>query len=198
VTGPRNGDLGGLDAPLRRLFERVAASASGAIPDLPPIGVALADLASDLDYMAGWAARLGDRNGNLPMHAPVRGPRLLLVHRLEGHMSAVHDHGTWVALSPVSGLETHRHYRRPADPAGQPEIDEVRSLGPADTATLLPPDDVHDHGHLAGHGSPAHVLVLLGDDQTVCERNEWDPATGRHRLLRPGDPGRWVSSDPWP
>lgn len=192
------GDLAGLDAPIRRLLERIAAPAAAAVPDLAAIGAALADLAADREYVGGWAARLGDRNGFLPMHVPPRGPRLVLVHRPDDHMSAVHDHGTWAALSPVSGLETHRHYRRPPRPDAPPEIVEVRSLEPADTATLVPPDDIHDHGHLAGHGTPAHVLVLLGDDQTRFERNEWDPATGRHRVLRIGDPGRWVSSDPWP
>lgn len=191
-------DLAGLDAPIRRLFERTAAAVAVDIPDLPGIGAALAELAADTDYLTRWAAQLGDRSGFLPMHVPPRGPRLILVRRSEDHMSAVHDHGTWVAMSPVSGLETHRHYRRPAGPDASPEIVEVRSLGPADAATLLPPDDVHDHGHLAGHGAPAHVLILLGDDQTRFERNEWDPVNGRHRILRPGDPGRWVSSDPWP
>ena len=192
------GDLAGLDAPIRRLFERTAAAAAAPIPDLPEIGAALAELAADTDCVARWAARLGDREGFLPMHVPPRGPRLILVHRSQDHMSAVHDHGTWVAMSPVSGLETHRHYQRPAGPDTRPELAEVRSLRPADAATLLPPDDVHDHGHLAGHGAPAHVLILLGDDQTRFERNEWDAVTGRHRILRPGDPGRWVSTEPWP
>ena len=45
---------------------------------------------------------------------------------------------------------------------------------------------------------PAHVLVLTGDDQRRFERNEWDPVTGRHRVLQAGDLGRWLASDPWP
>ena len=35
----------------------------------------------------------------------------MLVHRGDGQMSAIHDHGCWVALAPVTGVETHRHFR---------------------------------------------------------------------------------------
>ena len=66
------------------------------------------------------------------------------------------------------------------------------------SATLLPPDDLHDHGHLAGQGEPAHVLIMTGDDQSLFTRNEWDLATGRHRVLEPGDRGRWLATQPWP
>ncbi len=186
------------DEPVRRLLHRIAAPAALAIPDLASIGAALAELAADLDYVTTWVDRLGDRNGLLPVHAPGRGPRLTIVHRQEGRLSAVHDHGTWVAISPVSGLETHRRYRFTDGPVSRPEIAEVTALGPAQVATLLPPDDVHDHGHVAGHGRPAYVLILTGDDQTRFERNEWDAATGRHRVLPAGVIGRWLASDPWP
>ncbi len=194
-------ELGGpaaADEPVRRLLERIAAPAAGAVPDLPAIGAALADLALDVEYVSRWVARLGDRGGALRIHAPERGPRLAIVHREEGTMSAVHDHGTWVAACPISGLETHRRYRRPGGGASYLEIAEVEALGPAQAATLLPPDDIHDHGHLAGHGAPAYVLILTGDDQTRFERNEWDAVTGRHRVLRPGDGGRFLATDPWP
>ena len=26
-------------------------------------------------------------------------------------MGAIHDHGCWVALAPITGIETHRHFR---------------------------------------------------------------------------------------
>jgi predicted metal-dependent enzyme (double-stranded beta helix superfamily) len=186
------------DGPVRRLLERIAAPAALAVPDLFEIGAALAELAADLEYVTRWSERLGDRNGLLLIHAPARGPRLSIVHRQHGRLSAVHDHGTWVALSPVSGIETHRRYRLIDGPERRPEVVEVTTLGPAQTGTLLPPDDIHDHGHLAGHGVPAHVLVLTGDDQRRFERNEWDPVTGRHRVLPAGDLGRWLATDPWP
>jgi predicted metal-dependent enzyme (double-stranded beta helix superfamily) len=191
-------DPPGLDAPVRALFDRVAALSEGPKPDLAEIGAALVELAADVDYLTPWVQRLGGRSGALPIHDPARGPRLTLVHRSEGEMSAVHDHGTWVAISPIAGVETHRRWRvlRERDAAPRVEIAEDRALAQRDVATLLPPDDVHDHGHLAGRGPAAHVLILLGDRQTRFTRNEWDPATGRHRVLVPGDGGRWLASEP--
>ena len=188
-----------LDAPVRTLFERVAAAA-GPTPDLPTIGAALVDLARDLDYLRPWVERLGDRSGAIPIHDPAQGPRVTLVHRTEGQMSAVHDHGTWVAIAPITGLETHRRWRVHRRDGASPtiELEEQLDLTGGEVATLLPPDDVHDHGHLTGNGSPAHILVLLGDLQTRNTRNEWDLATGRHRVLVPGDGGRWIASEPFP
>ena len=166
---------------------------------MPAIGAALADLASDVDYLSQWISRLGDQSGGLAIHAPERGPRLMLVHRREGEMGAIHDHGTWVAISAILGLETHRRYRVVGDgTAARPEVVEVRGLKASDFATLLPPDDLHDHGHLAGRGAPAYVLIMTGDDQTRFTRNEWDAATGRHRILEPGDGGRFLASQPMP
>ena len=112
-------------------------------------------------------------------------------------MGAIHDHSTWVAISPIVGVETHRRYRVVGEgSATRPEVAEARDLRPTDVATLLPPDDLHDHGHMAGHGLPAHVLIMTGDDQSLFTRNEWDVATGRHRILEPGDRGRWLASQP--
>jgi len=194
------------DEPVRALFARIAGPAGRPTPDLAAIGAALIDLASDLDYLGPWVGRLGDIDGGLPIHAPARGPRLMIVHRSAGKMSAIHDHGTWVAISPIVGLETHRRWRvvgggagpdEPGEP-GRIELAEALALEPAHAATLLPPDDLHDHGHLAGSGRPAHVLILLGDDQTRYTRNEWDLATGRHRVLVPGDPGRWLAAEAMP
>ncbi len=188
-----------LDTPVRRLFERIASPAAAADPDLTVIGAALVELAADIDYLAPWVERLGDVSGALGIHVPARGPRLMIVHRNEGQMGAVHDHATWVAISPIVGLETHRRYRLVGEgSAGRPEVAEALALEPSHVATLLPPDDLHDHGHLAGHGAPAYVLIMTGDDQTRFTRNEWDLVTGRHRVLRPGDGGRWLASQPMP
>jgi hypothetical protein len=192
-------DLAALDAPVRALFERVGRLNEAPVPDLPALGAALVGFATDLDYLTPWVERLGDVNGALPIHAPARGPRLTLVHRRTGEMGAIHDHGTWIVVSPIVGLETHRRYRVTGEgAAARPEIAETLFLQPSNSATLLPPDDLHDHGHLAGHGVAAYVLIMAGDDQTVFTRNEWDAATGRHRFLLPGDGGRWLASQPMP
>ena len=194
-----------LDGPIRELFEAVAGVVGvGERPDaagLQTIGAALASLARRRDALAPWLDQLGQRSGSVPIHAPERGPRLMLVHRATGQMSAIHDHGTWVAISPVRGTETHRRWRRiDAVAAESPrvEIADDRTLRRTEVATLLPPDDVHDHGHLLGRGEAGHVLILLGDNQTQFTRNEWDAATGRHRVLQPGDGGRWLASEPFP
>jgi predicted metal-dependent enzyme (double-stranded beta helix superfamily) len=191
-----------LDSPVRALFERIAAPASLDEPDLEAIGAALVELAGDTDYMRRWTEKItgptGRGNGSLPIHAPERGPRLMIVHRPEGEMSAPHDHGTWVALAPIVGIETHRRYRSVGEDDAALELVESRALVPADVVKLLPPDDIHDHGHIAGRGNPAHVLIMTGDDQTRYTRNEWDLATGRRRVLHPGEAGRWLASEPMP
>ena len=186
------------DAPVRRLLDRIAVLAGSAGPsDLSEAALALAELAADLDYVGGWIRSLGDSSGLVGIHAPERGPRLMLAHRLDGRLSAVHDHGTWVAIAAVTGVETHRRYERGAA-ADFPRLSETAVLGPADVVTMLPPDDVHDHGHAVGSGAPAYVLILTGDDQRRYRRNEWATASGRHRVLQRGDLGRWTADEPWP
>jgi predicted metal-dependent enzyme (double-stranded beta helix superfamily) len=192
---------GAVDAPVRELLAAIAGPAARDVPDLPTIGAALATFARDTDYLARWVARIGPDGGGggLAIHAPERGPRLLLVHRPEGGMGPIHDHRVWVALATISGLETHRQYRRdPADDAALPTLAATDALAAGEVFTMLPPDDIHDHGHLTGHGRPAFILVMTGDDQRRFARNEWDLETGRHRVLRPGDGGRFLATDPWP
>ena len=129
---PRSGDLSSLDDPVRRLFERIAAPAARATPDLPAIAAALVDVAADLDYVGRWVHRLGDESGSLPIHAPARGPRLMIVHRREGQMGAIHDHRTWVAIAAIVGLETHRRWRVVDDVEPRVELAESLALGPAE------------------------------------------------------------------
>jgi hypothetical protein len=98
----------------------------------------------------------------------------------------------------VTGLETHRRYRRPVAPDDVPTLAEETLVAPRESVTLLPPDDIHDHGHVVGRGDPAYCLILTGDDQRRYERTEWDLETGRSRILRPGDGGRWLATEPVP
>jgi predicted metal-dependent enzyme (double-stranded beta helix superfamily) len=90
------------------MFEQIAGPAAASVPDLAAIGAALVELARDTDYLAAWVSRLDGDCQALPVHVPERGPRLMAVHRREGQMGAIHDHATWVAISPIIGLETHR------------------------------------------------------------------------------------------
>jgi len=54
----------------------------------------------------------------------------------------------------------------------------------------VPPQDVHNHGHVAGTGPAPYSLILLGDDMYLFEREEYDPDRGTWQALAPGDPGQ--------
>jgi hypothetical protein len=192
--------LDGLDAPVRRLFERVARALGGTTPDLSVIAGAMTELAADHDYLVHRIEAMGDATGSVGLHLPTRGPRLMLVHRREGQMGAIHDHGCWVGLAPVTGIETHRRFRRLADgdQLARLELIAEEAVGPGQAVTMLAPDDIHAHGHVAGSGEAAHVLIMTGDDQRRYRRTEWDTLTGRARVLEPGDGGRWLESEPFP
>lgn len=183
-----------LDAPVRTLFERLAPLAAEPAPDLGAIGGLLAALAEDREYLARHIDQLGDRSGAHRLVTPERGPRLMLVHRREGEMGAVHSHKVWVAIAPVTGIETHRLYRvaRPGEPPSI-ELAEERHVAPREVVTMLPPDDVHAHGHVRGIGDPAYILILTGDNQVQFEREQYDLRRGSVRLLPPGDAGDWLA-----
>ena len=73
----------------------------------------------------------------------------------------------------------------------------ARSTRSSIAATIVPPNDLHDHGHLVGQGDAAYVLIMTGDDQNRFVRQEWDLATGRHRVLPVGVRGRFLASEPF-
>jgi len=193
-------ELTTLDAPVRALYERVAQAIEGDAPDMPAIAAAMVALATDHDYLAPRVRSLGDRPGSVGLHVPARGPRLTLVHRGDGQMGAIHDHGCWVTLACITGIETHRHFRAAATSAQLASLELItdRAVGPGEAVTMLTGDDIHAHGHVAERGEAAYVLIMTGDDQRLYRRREWDTATGRVRVLEPGDGGRWLESDPFP
>ncbi len=197
---PVDPDLAHLDAPLRALFERVVVALAGDIPNLPAIAAAMIDLAADHDYIAPRVRAFGDGTGAVGLHVPARGPRLSLVHRGEAQMGAIHDHGCWVAIASITGIETHRHFRAAASDAQLARLELVtdRGVSPGEAVTMLAGDDIHAHGHVPGRGEAAYVLIMTGDDQRLYRRHEWDEATGRMRVLEPGDGGRWLASEPFP
>ncbi len=189
-----------LDAPVRALFERVAEAVDGDAPDMPAIAAAMIQLAADHDYLATRVRAFGDRPGAVGLHVPARGPRLSLVHRGEGQMGAIHDHGCWVSIACITGIETHRHFRADATGAQLARLELItdRGVAPGEAVTMLTGDDIHAHGHVSGRGEAAYVLIMTGDDQRLYRRREWDAATDRMRVLEPGDGGRWLESQPFP
>jgi predicted metal-dependent enzyme (double-stranded beta helix superfamily) len=157
------------------------------------VGRLLTELAADEEYFAPLIA--GMPPGTFGVHwliRPERGPRLVLVHRPDGVMACTHSHCCWVAIAPVRGVETHQRWDAVRHPGGRAELSLTgeRALRPGDVATLVPPDDVHNHGHVTGSGPSPYSLILLGDDMLVFEREEYNPELGTWRRLAPGDPGR--------
>lgn len=182
------------DPPVRAFLARVEELASGDAPDVGAIGRALAELATDEEYFAPLVSQLvPDELGVVGLHMPERGPRLFLFHRPRGVMSYVHSHGTWAAIAPVKGVETHRRFAlektSPPDRASIGVAEELRLL-PGNAATLVPPHDIHSHGHAGGDDELAYTLIMTGDDQLKFARREYDVDAGTYRDLPPGEFGQ--------
>ena len=116
--------------------------------------------------------------------------QILLARRTDGTMSYVHSHEVWVALSAIEGVETHRRYdvRHVDDERIEATLAEERRLegGAGDVVTLVPPQDVHSHGHVRGSGDWPYTLIVLGDNQLRYQREEFDSpwaAAGSCRLV---------------
>jgi predicted metal-dependent enzyme (double-stranded beta helix superfamily) len=166
---------------------------SGEALDMGQVGRLLVELAADEEFFAPLIGQISA--GSPGVHwliRPERGPRLVLVHRPEGVMAYTHSHHCWVALAPVHGVETHQRWHAVRHDNGRAELSlaDERALRRGDVATLVPPHDVHNHGHVTGSGPTPYSLILLGDDMLVFERAEYDPERGTWRELAPGDPGR--------
>lgn len=177
-----------MDAPIRGFFDKIESPA-----DPESVAKLLAELASDRDYFEALIAPMDPEGmGGLPLHVPERGPRLFLMHRPRGVMSYVHSHGTWAAVAPVRGVETHRRYdvveENPPDRARLIVADE-RRLRPGDAAVVVPPGDIHSHGHAGGEDETPYTLIITGDDQLKFARREYDLDAGTYRELAPGDFG---------
>jgi predicted metal-dependent enzyme (double-stranded beta helix superfamily) len=184
---------GSLPGPLRHFLAQLDDLRSGEALDMDQVGRLLVELAADEEYFAPLIAAMPA--GSPAVHwliQPARGPRLVLVHRPEGVMAYTHSHQCWVALAPVHGVETHQRWHAIRHDDGRAELSlaDERALCRGDVATLIPPHDVHNHGHVTGSGPTPYSLILLGDDMLVFERAEYDPEQGTWRTLKPGDPGR--------
>ncbi|MGH2633743.1 MAG: hypothetical protein ACRDG3_10070 [Tepidiformaceae bacterium] len=188
-------DIATLDGPVRSFFSRLEPLASGE-PDMGAVSKLLVELASDTEYWARDIARFdAARAGTVDLLRQTEGPCLIFVHRPEGMMGAVHSHSTWVALAPITGTETHRQYDadRKSDRTASVSLREERHLSASshDVVHMTVPNDIHAHGHAAGIGEAAYILVLTGEDQLKYERQEYDLATSAWRTLAPGDPGHF-------
>ena len=184
--------LAELDSPLRSFMESIIELNSGT-PDMDAIGRKLAAFAQDRDYLAHHMAKLpADRfTGRILAETGPDVPNLLIVHRPEGVLSQVHSHNVWVAIAPISGTETHRQFdvlERRDDGTADVQLREERHLDAvsADFVTMTPPDDVHEHGHVAGIGDAAYILVLTARPQVQYERQQYDLANGTWETLKTG------------
>ena len=179
--------------PLRHFADQLDELPSADVLDMDRVGLLLVALAADEEFFGPLIAQLPSGSpGSRWLIRPERGPRLVLVHRPEGVMGYTHSHRCWVGIAPVRGVETHQHWNVVRRPGGRAELSlaDEQALRRGDVATLVPPDDVHNHGHVRGTGPSPYSLILLGDDMLLFEREEYDPDRGRWRGLAAGDPGR--------
>jgi len=184
---------GALPSPLSHFATGLDEVRSAGAPDMNAIGRLLVELAADDEFFGPLIADMAP--ASMDVHwllKPERGPRLALVHRPEGMMAYTHSHGCWVGIAPVRGAETHQQWNVARHEDGKAEMSLAgdRVLHRGDVATLTPPRDVHNHGHVIGTGPAPYTLVLLGDNMYLFERQEYDPAEGTWQALEPGDPGR--------
>jgi len=142
---------GGLPGPLRHFADRLDEARSVDVLDMDQVGRLLVELAADQEFFGPLIAQLPSGSpGNRWLIRPERGPRLVLVHRPEGVMGYTHSHHCWVGIAPVRGVETHQRWDavRHADGRAELRLADERALVHGDAATLVPPRDVHNHGHV--------------------------------------------------
>jgi predicted metal-dependent enzyme (double-stranded beta helix superfamily) len=175
-------------SPLRHFLTQLDELHSADIVDMDQVGRLLVELAGE-ELIAEMPSQSA---GGKWLLKPERGPRLVLFHRPEGVMAYTHSHHCWVAVAPVHGVETHQRWDavRHEDGRAELRLADDRAMQRGDVATLVPPGDIHNHGHVLGTGPSPYSLILLGDDMYLYERKEYDPRQGTWRNLVPGDPGR--------
>jgi predicted metal-dependent enzyme (double-stranded beta helix superfamily) len=179
--------------PVRGFLAQLDELRSADVLDMAKVGRLLVELAADEEFFDPLIAAIPSASsGGKWLVRPERGPRLVLFHRPEGVMACTHSHHCWVAVAPVRGVETHQRWDAVRHEGGRAELrlTDDQALRRGDVATLVPPGDVHNHGHVAGTGPSPYSLILLGDDMLLFEREEYDLRRGRWRELAPGDPGR--------
>jgi hypothetical protein len=182
-----------LPGPLRHFVDGLDELCAADVIDMDRVGRLLVELAADEAFFGPLIAQIPPGSpGSRWLVRPERGPRLVLVHRPDGVMGYTHSHRCWVGIAPVRGVETHQRWDAVphADGVAELALADERALVQGDVATLVPPRDVHNHGHVVGSGPSPYSLILLGDDMLLFGREEYDQEQGTWRALAPGDPGR--------
>ena len=181
-----------MPSPVGRFLAQLDDLRSADVLAMDEVGELLVELAADEDYFAPLIPQVSAGSPGVHwLHKPERGPRLVLVHRPAGVMAYTHSHDCWVALAPVRGVETHQRWDVVRHDDGRAELSlaDERALHHGDVVTLVPPQDVHNHGHVPGSGPSPYSLILLGDNMLLSEREEYDPRQGTWQHLAPGDEG---------
>jgi predicted metal-dependent enzyme (double-stranded beta helix superfamily) len=179
--------------PLGHFMAQLDEVRAGDVLDMEQVGRILVELAADEDFFGPLIAQMPAKEaGGKWLVQPERGPRLVLFHRPDGVMAYTHSHHCWVAVAPVHGVETHQRWDAIRHEGNRAELRlaEDRAMQRGDVATLTPPGDIHNHGHVRDTGPSPYSLILLGDNMYLYERKEYDPGEGICRTLPPGDPGR--------
>ena len=193
MSDPAQPGTSALPGPLQQFVDRLNELRSADVVDMDQVGRLLVELAVDEAFFDPLIAQIPSGSpGSRWLVKPERGPRLVLVHRPDGVMGYTHSHRCWVGIAPVRGVETHQRWDAVChtDGAAELRLANERALVQGDVATLVPPRDVHNHGHVVGSGPSPYSLILLGDDMLLFDREEYDPELGTWRALAPGDPGR--------
>jgi predicted metal-dependent enzyme (double-stranded beta helix superfamily) len=183
---------GAFPGPLRHFLAQLDELRSGDILDMDQVGRLLVELAAEEEFFGPLIAEMPSESaGGKWLVKPERVPPSA-VPPARGVMAYTHSHHCWVAVAPVRGVETHQRWDAIRHEGGRAELRlaDDRATHHGDVATLTPPGDIHNHGHIPGTGPSPHSLILVGDDMYIFERKEYDPEQGTWRKLAPGDPGR--------
>jgi predicted metal-dependent enzyme (double-stranded beta helix superfamily) len=97
------------------------------------------------------------------------------VTTLPGHVTTIHNHGTWGVVAILDGQERHSFWRRRNDPYQPDGIELVghRTLTAGEIISFMP-DAIHQVETLGS--SPAFTFQLYGDTQPKA-RYQFDPET---------------------
>ena len=177
-----------LPGPLRHFLTRLDELRHGDIIDMDQVGRLLVELAADEEYLGPLIAEMPSESpGGRWLVKPERGPRLVLFHRPEGVMAYTHSHHCWVAIAPVRGVESHQRWDAVRHEGGRAELRlaDESAMTRGDVATLFPPGDVHNHGHVLGSGPSPYRSSSWVTTCTSLNGKSTTPSRGPGGSLHP-------------